>query len=54
MLRDFKDNAIVASICPKNTVPANGLMAAEDPNYGYNPAVGAIIDRVFAAAAVTA
>jgi hypothetical protein len=46
VLRDFKDNAIVASICPKNTVPANGLMPAADANYGYNPAVGAIIDRL--------
>ncbi|HWZ91833.1 MAG TPA: hypothetical protein VNW92_23380, partial [Polyangiaceae bacterium] len=46
VLRDFKDNAIVASICPKNTTPAMGKMASGDPNYGYNPAVGAIIDRL--------
>ena len=44
VLRDLKDNAIVASICPKVTVakgPPEG-----DPNYGYNPAVGAIIERL--------
>jgi len=43
VLRDFKDNAIVASICPKVTTSAN---PGSDPNYGYNPAVGAIIDRL--------
>jgi hypothetical protein len=39
VLRDFGDNAIVASICPKVADPKN-------PNYGYNPAVGAIIERL--------
>jgi hypothetical protein len=43
VLRDFKDNAIVASICPKVTASAN---PSSDPNYGYNPAVGAIINRL--------
>jgi hypothetical protein len=40
VLREFKDNSIVASICPK---------IADDnkkPDYGYNPAVKAIIDRL--------
>ena len=41
VLKDFKDNAIVASICPKVTDAATS-----DPNYGYNPAVGAIIERL--------
>ena len=45
VLRDFKDNAIVASICPKVTTPATSD-PAQDPNYGYNPAVGAIINRL--------
>jgi hypothetical protein len=36
-------NAIVASICPKVTVTAD---PASDPDYGYNPAVNAIIDRL--------
>jgi hypothetical protein len=37
------DNAIVASICPKHPVnPANPT----DADAGYNPAVGAIIDRL--------
>ncbi|MEZ4225432.1 MAG: hypothetical protein R3B13_31055 [Polyangiaceae bacterium] len=40
VLRDFGDNAIVASICPKEAVNAG------DPSYGYNPAVDAIVDRL--------
>ncbi|MES1173175.1 MAG: hypothetical protein ABUL62_02510 [Myxococcales bacterium] len=43
VLKDFGTNAIVASICPKVTTAAD---PASDPNYGYNPAVGAIIDRL--------
>ncbi len=38
-----QDNAIVASICPKNPVNASN---ATDPDAGYNPAVGAIIERL--------
>ncbi len=37
------DNAIVASICPKNPVNPN---EPTDADAGYNPAVGAIIDRL--------
>jgi len=40
VLREFGDNSIVASICPK---------IADDkskPDYGYNPAVKSIIDRL--------
>ncbi len=44
VLKDFGDNAIVASICPKLTKPAGS--AESDPNYGYNPAVRAIIERL--------
>ncbi len=43
VLKDFGANGIVASICPKVTTSSN---PASDPNYGYNPAVGAIIDRL--------
>ena len=43
VLKDFGDNGVVASICPKLTSSAD---PASDPNYGYNPAVGAIIDRL--------
>jgi hypothetical protein len=43
VLKDFQDQGIVASICPKLTESAN---PESDPNYGYNPAVGAIIDRL--------
>ncbi|MEO6602915.1 MAG: hypothetical protein ABIQ16_23725 [Polyangiaceae bacterium] len=39
VLKDFGNNAIVASICPKITDTANA-------DYGYNPAVGAIIARL--------
>ena len=42
MLKEFGANSVVASICPK--------IATGDPNaqpdYGYNPAVKAIIDRL--------
>ena len=44
VLRDFKANAIVASICPKVSVATGD--PGSDPNYGYNPAVGAIIERL--------
>ena len=44
VLKDLGDNAIVASICPKVTVATGD--PASDPNYGYNPAVGAIIERL--------
>jgi hypothetical protein len=43
VLKDFGANGVVASICPKVTTSAD---PASDPNYGYNPAVGAIIDRL--------
>ncbi|MCC6214535.1 MAG: hypothetical protein IT376_06675 [Polyangiaceae bacterium] len=41
VLRDFGENAIVASICPKNATGAE-----TDPSYGYTPAVSAIINRL--------
>jgi hypothetical protein len=44
VLKDFGAHAIVASICPKN-VTAQGSPES-DPDYGYNPAVGAIINRL--------
>jgi hypothetical protein len=43
VLKDLGDNAIVASICPKVVQSAD---PNSDPNYGYNPAVGAIIERL--------
>ena len=39
VLRDFGDNSIVASICPK-------IEDQESPSFGYNPAVNAIVDRL--------
>jgi hypothetical protein len=39
--REFGDNAIVGSICPKQ--PTGN---ADDPGFGYTPAVSAIIDRL--------
>jgi len=44
VLKDLGDNAIVASICPKVSTPTGD--PGSDPNYGYNPAVGAIIERL--------
>jgi hypothetical protein len=46
VLKDFGDNSIVASICPKVVDPSRVPGGASDPNYGYNPAVAAIIDRL--------
>jgi hypothetical protein len=43
VLKAFGDNAIVASICPKNVVPQGG--PTSDPDYGYNPAVAAMVGR---------
>jgi hypothetical protein len=37
-------NAVVASACPKGTEPDGS--AASDPNYGYNPATHAIVERM--------
>ena len=44
VLKDFGDNSIVASICPKQVTPVGS--ADSDPNYGYNPAINAIIARL--------
>jgi hypothetical protein len=43
VLRQFGENSIVASICPKITQSPD---PASDPNYGYNPAVNALVDRL--------
>ena len=43
VLKDFGDNAIVASICPKSM---KSTAPESDPSYGYNPAVDAIIQRL--------
>lgn len=45
VLKDFGGNSIVGSICPKNAV-VSAAIPATDPNYGYNPAVQAIVDRL--------
>lgn len=44
VLKGIGSNAIVASICPKNPTPEGN--PTTDPNYGYNPAVSAIVDRL--------
>jgi hypothetical protein len=46
VLEGFGSNSIVASICPKNVEPAAGSSRTTDPNYGYNPAVAAIVNRL--------
>ncbi|MEO8901055.1 MAG: hypothetical protein ABI488_05240 [Polyangiaceae bacterium] len=45
VLKDLNSLGIVASICPKVSAAA-GADPSSDPNYGYNPAVAAIIDRL--------
>jgi hypothetical protein len=44
VLKGLGKNAIVASICPKNTRPAAGLSEVADRAYGYNPAIAALLD----------
>jgi hypothetical protein len=39
VLKEFGENSVVASICPK-------VLDTGNPDYGYNPAVKAIIDRL--------
>jgi len=46
VLQGLGDNAIVASICPKVIDAADPNQPAADPNYGYNPAVSAILARL--------
>jgi len=46
VLKDLGENAIVASICPKVLQAADPDHPAADPNYGYNPAVSAILERL--------
>ncbi|HTQ07013.1 MAG TPA: hypothetical protein VMI54_24310 [Polyangiaceae bacterium] len=45
VLQGFGANSIVASICPKN-IQAQGATPASDPDYGYNPAMAAIVERL--------
>lgn len=45
VLKGYGSNSIVASICPKN-IDAAGGSKTQDPDYGYNPAVAAIVDRL--------
>jgi len=44
VLQGVGENGIVASICPKNTAPAAGVLAEADPSYGYNPAIAAMAE----------
>src|SRR5690606_1055709 len=39
VLRDFGENSIVGSICPK-------ILDTASSSFGYNPAVNAIVDRL--------
>ncbi|HEX6274810.1 MAG TPA: hypothetical protein VFZ53_17330 [Polyangiaceae bacterium] len=43
VLKALGDNAVVTSICPKNT-RAEGTLTS-DPDYGYNPAASALVRR---------
>jgi hypothetical protein len=42
VLRDYGENSIVASICPKNTTDPTSA------DFGYRPAIAAIVDRLSA------
>lgn len=44
VLRDFGENSIVGSICPKIALTTQAPVT--DPAFGYNPAVQAIVDRL--------
>jgi len=44
VLKGVGSNGIVGSVCPKNTT-ADGSPST-DPSYGYNPALGALVDRM--------
>jgi len=46
VLQGLGENAIVASICPKVIDAADPNHPSADPNYGYNPAVSAILSRL--------
>jgi len=46
VLQGLGENAIVASICPKVIDAADPSKPSADPNYGYNPAVSAILSRL--------
>jgi hypothetical protein len=43
VLKGLEEHGVVASVCPKNTVAVGD--PASDPDYGYNPAVAAMIHR---------
>jgi hypothetical protein len=45
LMKRLGSNAIVSSICPKNTEPLAGVAPENDPFYGYNPAVQGIAAR---------
>ena len=47
VMRRYGDNSVVASFCPKVLKdPATGeAMDSSNPNYGYNPALNALIER---------
>jgi hypothetical protein len=46
VLKGIGSNAMVASICAKNTEPAPGTTPETDPSYGYNPAITGLVDRL--------
>jgi hypothetical protein len=45
LLRELRSSAVVASVCPKNVIPEGGGPEL-DPNYGYNPAVSALVELI--------
>ena len=46
LARALGSRGIAASLCPLRIAPAAGLTKDSDPDYGYNPAVKSIVDRL--------
>jgi hypothetical protein len=46
LARLMGDQGVVSSLCPIHVAPAAGLTEANDPLFGYNPAVNGIVDRL--------
>ncbi len=46
VLKGIGTNAVVTSICPKNVTLAVGNTITSDANYGYNPAMAALVAKI--------
>lgn len=46
VVRSLGGRGIAASLCPLRIAPRPGMSAEADPDYGYNPAVASIVERL--------